>query len=254
MSALVGLAISGRAAAVDLATIDRSLRREPTYQSQHPQYCLLVFGPEAKTRVWVVLDGDVLYLDRNGDGDLTDPAERIVGEEVLRNHPKRPDVEVMRRFELSLSKTGGGPLLTCSPEVEWFHVVQLVPRADWHDQAWVKRHQEGPYAFAVNTRTGHCQRAGFRFATSPREAPVLHFDGPVQLAIDDGFSPAAFRRGEPSELYVRLVTTGLNARVTTDHDHPDFPQGVHPVVEIEWPPGRAGGEPTRTRVELSERC
>src|SRR5262249_46830849 len=65
------------ASAADLAKIDRTIAREPAYQAK-PKYCLLVFGPEAKTRVWLVQDGEVLYVDRNGNGDLTEPAERVV--------------------------------------------------------------------------------------------------------------------------------------------------------------------------------
>ena len=62
--------------ATDLSKIDRTIGKEPAYQSK-PKYCLVVFGPEAKTRVWLVLDGDVLYVDRNGDGDLTANDERF---------------------------------------------------------------------------------------------------------------------------------------------------------------------------------
>src|SRR6266702_3291632 len=51
--------------AVDYTKIDRTIAKEPRYQSKTPKYCLLVFGPEAKTRVWLVLDRDVLYVDRN---------------------------------------------------------------------------------------------------------------------------------------------------------------------------------------------
>ena len=58
------------AAAVDWDKIDRTIAKQPVYQSKAPQYCLLVFGAEAKTRVWLVLDGEVLYVDRNGNGDL----------------------------------------------------------------------------------------------------------------------------------------------------------------------------------------
>src|SRR4051794_40098852 len=57
--------------AVDYAQINRTLVKEPAYQSKSPQYALLLFGPEAKLRVWVVLDGETLFVDRNGDGDLT---------------------------------------------------------------------------------------------------------------------------------------------------------------------------------------
>src|SRR5262249_47613321 len=104
LAVLTSLAFAGQTQAVDLAKIDRSLRKEPTYESKEPQYCLLVFGPEAAVRVWVVLDGDVLYLDRNGNGDLTDPGERIAASEVYRDLEVRPDVEVMRTFELSCWK------------------------------------------------------------------------------------------------------------------------------------------------------
>jgi hypothetical protein len=36
-----------------------------------------VFGPDAKTRVCLVQDGDVLYVDRNANGDLTEKEERV---------------------------------------------------------------------------------------------------------------------------------------------------------------------------------
>src|SRR5262245_44175705 len=63
------------AQAVDLSNIDRTIAKEPAYQNK-PKYCLLVFGPEAKTRVWLMLDGDILDVDRNGNGDLREKGKR----------------------------------------------------------------------------------------------------------------------------------------------------------------------------------
>src|SRR5262245_16890818 len=37
----------------DLTKINRTIGKEPPYESK-PKYCLVVFGPEAKTRVWLV--------------------------------------------------------------------------------------------------------------------------------------------------------------------------------------------------------
>jgi hypothetical protein len=62
--------------ATDLKRIDRRIVREPAYQSK-PKSCLLVFGPDANTHVWLVQDGDTLYVDRNGNGDLTEPGEKV---------------------------------------------------------------------------------------------------------------------------------------------------------------------------------
>jgi hypothetical protein len=79
----------GRAAdRPDLKQVDRRAPKEPSYTSRRPLYGLLVFGPEAKARIWMVLDRskpdadlyDVLYADLNANGDLTEPAERLVGQ------------------------------------------------------------------------------------------------------------------------------------------------------------------------------
>src|SRR5437667_3709231 len=66
-------------AAVDLRTIDRTILKEPAYRTAQPQYCLAVFGPKAQTRVWLVLDGDTLFIDRNGNLDLTEAGENVKG-------------------------------------------------------------------------------------------------------------------------------------------------------------------------------
>src|SRR5262245_47701417 len=64
--------------AVDLTKIERTIAKEPQYQSKSPKYCLLVFGSEAKTKVWIVFDGDEdVYVDRNGNGDLTEPGNHF---------------------------------------------------------------------------------------------------------------------------------------------------------------------------------
>jgi len=71
---------------VDFSTIKRSIAKEPKYIAQ-PRYALFVLDPAGKFQVWAVFDKskaelpyyDVLYFDRNGNGDLTDLGERFVG-------------------------------------------------------------------------------------------------------------------------------------------------------------------------------
>ena len=75
--AMVAQARAGEPAAVDLAQIDRSIVKEPRYVGT-PHYALIVVGPRAEHRSWLVMDGDeTLYFDRNGNGDLTDPEDHI---------------------------------------------------------------------------------------------------------------------------------------------------------------------------------
>ncbi len=255
LSLIAAILFAGPAGAVDLQKIKRTLRKEPVYQSKNPLYCLLVFGPEANTQVWLVLDDDVLYLDRNGNGDLTDPGERIVPQKVLHRAEIQPDVEVMRTFQLSRPKpdpweTDAAPILSCGPDVTWFYVNQLIPREDCPNRDWAKFWQDKPFDVAVNTATS--QRARVRFAERPHDAPILHFDGPRSLALSDKFGSFELRRGETSYLVVELTTPGLNAEVRLDHFQ--IPPEVHPVAEIEFAAGRTDGDPIRLRVELQERC
>src|SRR2546423_744441 len=77
---VVWLVLSSTTFAADLSKVERTIAREPAYRSKAPRYCLLVFGPEAKTSVWLVQDGDTLYVDRNGNGDLTEEGEKVLAE------------------------------------------------------------------------------------------------------------------------------------------------------------------------------
>src|SRR5262245_36329037 len=74
---VVANAAGEETARIDLGKIDRSISKEPEYVHA-PHYALIVFGPQATHRSWLVMDGDdLLYFDRNGNGDLTDPEDKI---------------------------------------------------------------------------------------------------------------------------------------------------------------------------------
>src|SRR5207253_6869612 len=91
---------SGRAMA-DAPKIDRTIGKEPAYQTKSPQYGLLVFGPEGKDRVWLVRDGDTLYVDRNGNGDLTEAGEKVAADR------KRDPEQYAYVFEVGDLSVGG---------------------------------------------------------------------------------------------------------------------------------------------------
>src|SRR5262245_32085543 len=81
MKRLIGLvalmAAASQATATDLAKVPRTIAKEPAYETKNPRYCLLVFGENASPRVWLVLDGDTLYVDRKGNGDLTGKDSKV---------------------------------------------------------------------------------------------------------------------------------------------------------------------------------
>ena len=53
--------------------------------------------------MWLVFDGDTLYVDRNGNGDLTDPGEKIAVKPLPR---PREDTDTLT-FEVGDITVGG---------------------------------------------------------------------------------------------------------------------------------------------------
>ncbi|HMF12388.1 MAG TPA: hypothetical protein VKE94_08780 [Gemmataceae bacterium] len=204
---------SAPAAAIDLNKIDRTIGKEPAYKSD-PKYCLLVFGPEAKTRVWLVRDGNILYVDRNGDGDLTGPGARLAGE-------KRPDgikwrVGDVRERE---AKTAHKDLLV------WFH--------------------RGSYTVHLRTADGFHQDAGnemgrLHFAARPEDAPIVHLAGPLTfLLAKTREKPLEFVPGKEEHFIVLIGTPGLGEGASAYGYSDDFgkPGAFKMIVEAEFPGG-----------------
>ncbi len=243
--------MAAASSALDLTKIDRTIGKEPVYESEEPQYCLLVFGPEAKVRIWVVLDGDVLYVDRNGNGDLTDPGDRVAAENVWRQSDERPTIEVIRTFFLpSHHKQSEGvnkaPLLSGVPEVNWFHVEQFVPRDDFPNKAQLEMYRKTPFRVAMAMTNDWQQDAWVAFAARPEEAPILHFFGPQQVTLD---SPLGLPRGEFVGFLVGLATRGIDSVVYTKQG---IPSGARAILDIEFPAGPLGGGLIRRHVELPQ--
>jgi hypothetical protein len=208
------------ARAVDLTKIDRAIAKEPAYQGK-PKYCLAVFGLEAKTRIWLVLDGDTLYVDRNGSGDLTEPDKQV-------------------------AKKAG------------FFVIGTIREADGtaHTNFRVEVRPQGMSLF-VMVRGEHyysVQRmhdGEFDFADRKENAPIVHFNGPLALGISRS-STVRERNDSNQLLLVSLGTAGLGrgAFASTSAKHFKIAAGVEGLIDIEFPSKVAGEKAIRVTSPL----
>src|SRR5262249_52340848 len=153
----------------------------------------------AKDRVWLVLDGDTLYVDKNGNGDLTDEGESIkapaFGPRNELGHRER-SIEVSAISVAGLTHSG---LVVRQVEhsrnrVVYTVTISLDPKC------------YGIFTDTKDLRVRH--RAGqLVFAERPQDAPVIHFGGPLTLCVGPD---EKFRRGDDSgEVSFWLGTPGL---------------------------------------------
>src|SRR5262249_38926090 len=215
---------------VDLTKIDRTIAKEPAYQSKSPSYGLLVFGPEAKSRAWVVLDGDFLYVDRNCNGDLTEEGERL----VIERNPQRNLDKNKSRMSSAVKSV---PVVITDLDGAKH---QLTFRLTSTGVGLVARCHASQYV-------GSTYRDDLVFATRPQDAPIVHFNGPLTLQLVD--PPRQWSPGETVDLVVLFGTPG-HGKGTFAYMIQGFP--TRPTAEIRFPAKNPGAAPTVVKVALKE--
>ena len=232
----------------DLSKIGRTIAKEPVYKGR-PEYCLLVFGPEAKTRVWLVRDGGVLYVDRNGNGDLTENGEEV---KALEQRPNGTSATKGERVELGAWKFAvgavrEGKLKHDALVVEIAH-VEYIPKEGkprGHDHTFATLKLEGKWQQSAY--------GTFSLARRPQDAPVVHFNGPLTI-VPRYESQVLARGGNGHKFRAAIGTPGLGQGTFAILDPEAVPADIHPVAEVEFPAASADARPIRARFVLDHRC
>ena len=164
----------------DYRKIDRSIVKEPEYSSGEPLYGLMLFGRQATFRVWIVLDGETIYVDRNGDGDLTTEDERF------------SPVKDCRNVELGASSETA------------VYTIAAIGRYEHGEPASIRLMRfvkiAGPPEYQ--------QYGGLTMENSPRKTKVAHFDGPLTISWEPELGASLSLRRSP----VRDIRTGRHHR------------------------------------------
>jgi hypothetical protein len=253
------LVSSAASAAVDLTKIERKLVKEPAYRSK-PKYCLLVLGPEARTRVWLVQDGDTLYVDRNGNGDLTEANEKVAAE-------KSEDAED-GEYTFKAGDIRDGRLLHKELTLTVAKIDYLAERYDAVKELLKKNPKgRGYYLFlevempgrkGVGTG-GRVQPFSFidstgvlQFADRPQDAPILHFGGPWQVTL---FGKQQLTIDRETDVVLCVGSPGVGPGSFSYIGYENvIPKDKLPTLDIVYPPKRPSGAPLREHYEMKQRC
>src|SRR5262249_48722694 len=151
------------------------------------QYCLLTFGRNAENIVWLVLDDDVMYLDRNGNGDLTEAGECAPLQIDRRDNPDSPLARIAV-FEDSGRTLGNrsADIVALKGTTRYTHlaVTWFTPRESYVPKSEeLREHFErlrgGRVRVRVRINQTQEQVGEAALAGRPKDAAVLQFDGPL---------------------------------------------------------------------------
>src|SRR5262249_28819877 len=255
------------ASAADLTKVPRSIAKEPAYATKSPRYLLLAFGPDAADRVWLVLDGDTLYADRNGNGDLTEPSEAIP---TKKREGGDPEIDG-RAFDVGDISAGGQthkglvvgtmPLARLSEDIRNLPHARELLRADSKVQVAtvsLEVHHPKLKGPGVEGRVpmliGPLDMGGMlTFAASAKDAPLVHPDGPIQVNFYGG--TPSLQVGRETDLVLAVGSPGLGkgtfAMLRYDQT---IPASAGATVKIDYPAAKASDPRVKEHYELKERC
>jgi hypothetical protein len=266
---LLALLMPANAWPADLAHIERTLKKEPQYQTK-PKYALVVFGSEARFKVWLVLDGDLLYVDKNGNGDLTEPGKRLVGGnlqyfkgtvfkvgDITAGNQLYTNLELRTETLKESSVTydewpAFQKLMAVDGEARGYRVAVEVPLR----QALLDK--KGQPVTRLRHYSGLADANGFlQFADRPSDAPVIHFGGPWAIWPREG---QKWVLGRPEEFTALIGTPGFGPgtlaviQYHTLDDEPEMfvPNTAKPVLDVQFA-GKDGASCSAHYV-LENRC
>ena len=240
------LLVAGPARGVDYDKIDRRLVREPAYRTKSPKYALLLFGPEARRRVWFVLDGEVLYVDRNDNGDLTERGERFSQEAACKDvkiaDPDGKTTYVIRSVKSSYS--------IYTPTARRKREAEGIP-----PELMVTVEIRGPVSYWE-----YCDVQEMR--SEPQKSMISHFHGPLTISpreinwkLPEWAVLRHGRRASELQCVIGTMSEKHGCWVVVQTHKGDeclFSKDVRPVAHIEFPPKEAGGTTVMKQYQLEK--
>ena len=253
---LVLLVGGGLAQADGLAKIERKIATLPTFSAEVQYYALLVLGAEQEKRVWLVIDDHDLYVDKNGNGDLTEEGERLQA-------PRK-----VGRSDFITSRSWGVAEFDESGRYSDFRVHLGLVNPSWRPAKTASNRQRMEAFMAVVRKTPHAnltsiyltidgkrtQLCSTMFGVTPETAPVLHMDGPLTLGLVESFAGFRFWRGAEQKLTVAVGTRGHGPATFSYAMYAELPEEARPVLEIEFPGAEPGTYLPKRMIELTQRC
>jgi hypothetical protein len=238
------------------------LVKEPKYTGQ-PGYATFKFGQKTPQVVWLVLDGETLYIDANGNGDLTEAGEKFTA--------KKGGTASAPLYSFSIdkltvgTKTHRGLQVQAMPLISFSGHPLIAGQKD--AEAQIKARPEAMslrLVIEVEAETlkgsGHEQRvlqyvqnvddSGINaLAESPDKAPQFHFDGPMRFYFQFG-AIGDWMGGEMTDAYAALGTAGTLPGTCVFYGFDVLPTSIQPKLKIEY-----SAKPTATdEVKLPDRC
>lgn len=236
-------------------------KKEPKYKEE-PRYSLLVFGTKQEKRVWLVLDGHTLYVDKNGNGDLTEADEKVEATNPTDGSNKFGGAGSHTHYDVldfTVDATAGEPSRFIL--WHWIRDKKFVPNSDFDRFVFGVREKYQFENVSLYRQDGVGQgQTPVIFMPKPAQAQVTAMDGPLSFVLkmedtqeldrsEDGADVSFHIGGKVRDAFVGFGG-GMGNRLTTK----EVPTKAYLELEVEYKVKKAGEGPIKRKYLLKERC
>jgi hypothetical protein len=245
------------AQAIELKDVDRKINKEPKYKSQ-PYYVLLAFGQDAAKKVWLVLDDDTLYVDRNCNGDLTEASEKITVDVEATKQANQYRKGEINRIIFKIDGVEGTDLQLDF----WKRRKDFVPKdepkmlSDWR----IEREKHGWENATLwrKRKDGIDAQLPVVLCQNVSDAQVCYLNGPRTFILRNG-DEQVLKLGEKNVFSVCIGTQSLAVKncqlkfmspLTTT----EVPAEFQPIANFEFPNKNKDKPAIKVEQKLDQRC
>jgi len=225
---------------IDFGAVDRTPPKAPALNAAQPLYGMFLFGIHGQTRVWAILDRsaasakayDVLYLDRNADGDLTQAGERFAGTS------RKGFAGSEARFDIGAFKDPATGALHTNFEVTW-RAASVSFRMRWRGDKITM----GAY--------GPQRETYVQFSKTAADAPIFvpGYDRPFEF---EHWMSGTLARTGTTDFKVFVGNRGSRRGAFTCVDDKFLPSGEYVLATLLYE--TTDGKRARYQAKLTERC
>jgi hypothetical protein len=244
--------------------VQHVLRSEPAYKTA-PRYIKILFGHTTTSVSWLVVDGDVAYVDRHCTGNLTEKTCRV-NPEARQIPAAEPSSEALEPFKKTLidlraDPKGARQLYLSNRALALQHRYFKLGFVDADNGQHELEMHTLPDGITINKLDGLVQSTGKIAASSkPVAAPIVHFNGPLELSV---FAPdwvhhkpgGKLNRQGANSFGVLIGTPGNGEGTFACLYCKDIPKELNPTAEFTFACCGNDGTSTVSRtIKLSQRC
>ncbi|MEK7675714.1 MAG: hypothetical protein AAB676_07775 [Verrucomicrobiota bacterium] len=227
---------------IDFSKARPGIAKQPSLVASQPLYGAFLFGTNGGRFVWAILDKskkasldyDVLYLDLNADGDLTQPDERFVTQPVAPKKGEPPRCV----FEIGRLKDPGTGRAHTDFRITWT-TNRVSYRMKWQgDKMMMGGYASDPDSYG-------------NFSSSSQTAPIFvpDYDRPLQF---QHWMSGSLKPGVDNDFKVFLGNQGNGLGTFSAVDDKFLPPDDYVIATLVYK--NKSGAQHESRFELKRRC